>query len=137
MPKRTLPIKNCPFGNASPDVALRAFSDVLKAKKEYEIVLAQETTKREDIAARLKVRLQQLDNFRGILSEHLEREHLLRKEVIAGVFERLDEALSADNTQVAMCALSSIEGIVKTSPLNEVLNALTLVFENKNGVLDI
>ena len=124
-------------GRPSPDAMLRAFGEVLQARKEYAVVVEQETTKRAAIAAALQARLEELQAFRDSFELYLEKECQMRRETIEGIFFRLDAAMAADKDEVAVQALRSLEGIVAHSPLGGALAAMARVLEKKGAVLEI
>lgn len=121
----------------NPDLLLRVFREMLQAKKEYEMTLAQETTKRQAIAAALQTRLEEIKFFKDIFSVYMNEEFKMRRESIVEVFARLDTALEANQNEVAIQALRSIEAIVEHSPLGNALATMSAVFEKKDGILEI
>lgn len=129
--------RHSPPHSPNPELLLRVFREVLQAKKEYEMTLAQETTKRQSIAAALQSRLEEIKFFKDIFAVYMNEEFKMRRESIVEIFARLDTALEANQNDVAIQALQSIEEIVEHSPLGHALAAMSTVFEKKDGILEI
>ena len=138
--KTTLPVKakgRTPAGQMSSADVLKAFSEVLQARKEYAITREEEATKRQKIASDLRGRLQELADRREIVVFALEREFGFREHNVNEILARLDKALEQDKDDIAVAALSAIEGIVKQSPIGSALQVLAKSFEKEDEVIDI
>ena len=103
----------------SSDIA-DAFKTFINAKKEYEITKEQERTKRQALDTDLKKYLTKVNQTKDFLSKHLTEQYSFRRETIEELFIRLDRALDEDKDTVAVQVLTTLEGIVKESPLKEV-----------------
>lgn len=139
--KKTTPSLPVPGGipksiSMSPD-AIGAFRDVLNARKELAIVKEQESTKRDAIMARMKTRLEDIATRRDAVTLALEKEFGIRQKAIDDLFTRLDLALEQGKDEFAIAVVTSIEGIVKTSPIGSALRVLADNFERDDGVIDI
>lgn len=124
-----------PSGNESAGL-LDLAKAILDAKKEYALVKEQEETKRHAISADLHKFQVAIDAKKELLEAHLAREFGLRKETIEEVLLRLDKAMENNQDSVAAEALSRIQGIVATNPLNGVAE-IGRLFESGSGVLEI
>jgi hypothetical protein len=108
---------------------------VLDAKKEYAVVLEQESTKRMSISADLEKSLITINNKRQILEKHLEQEFHLRKDTISEILFRLDSAIDNNQESIAKSALSAIQGIVVENPLRR--SDLNKFLDDGSGTLEI
>lgn len=119
----------------NPADLLKVMETFIQAKKEYGIVKEQEVTKRMAIDNDLTKYLKKVENSREILIGHLSEQYSIRRESMNGIFERLDRALDENKDEVAIAALNTLEGIIKTSPLTEI-DKIGKAFE-EDGELEI
>lgn len=116
--------------------SLEAFRALINGAKEYSKVREEEATKRCQIQADLKRDMEKIKGQRQFLEDYLRTTFDERRNTIDRMFERLDLALAEDKDQVAIQALASIEGIVKSSPLEPLLTTQRAL-ENQGCVLEI
>ena len=121
---------------SSKDI-LYAFDKLLTAKKEYENAKEHEATERERIHTHLQEALAKIQLARDIIEQSLENQFNERRSTIDGIFERIDRALSSDKDEIAIAALNSLEGIVKSSPLGSALAVMRMTLEDPNSTLEI
>jgi len=137
--KKNMSIKNSNKLNLnklnSKDAAsvLKSF---IEAKKEYEIVREQETTKRLAIENNMKMYIAKLTAQREIIENSLRVEYAMRKETIEQMFSYVDRAFDEDKNEIVIAALDKIEGIVKESPLVGIAK-IGMAFENDDIELEI
>lgn len=115
-PKQRLPIDKM----NSNDIAA-VFREMINAKKEYEITKETEATKRQAILADYKLKMQKLSDRRELITEVLQQEYSLRKETINKMFDEMKQAYEDGNTDIVLQAMKSVEGIVKESPLKDLI----------------
>jgi len=109
---------------------------LVDAAKEHGNTREEERTRRAQIEADLKRDIAKIKVQRKILETILQNTFSERRDTVDRMFERLDRALSEDRNDVAIQALSSIEGIVKSSPLESLLAARNTL-EDKESILEI
>ena len=95
-----------------------------------------EITKRAQIEADLNRDLQRMNHQREAFEHAMTSILDERRTTIDQLFSILDQALDADKDGVAIQALSSIEGIVKSSPLEPLLQTRR-VLEDPNAALEL
>ncbi len=96
-----------------------ASDSLISAWKEYSIIREQETTKREAISAWRDVQLEKYKSQREVLSTYLKQTFAERRDVIQGLFDKLDEGIDSDNQELVDSSMSAIVSIVQTSPLQQ------------------
>lgn len=116
--------------------SLELLRSLVDAAKEHGKIREEERTRRSQIEADLKRDLAKIKLQRKILETILQNTFSERRDTVDRMFERLDRALSEDRNDVAIQALSSIEGIVKSSPLESLLSARNTL-EDKESILEI
>lgn len=112
------------------------FKHLIDAKKEYQIVKEQETTKRMQINSQMKIHIENITAKREFFKEVLKEEYGLRKETIDNLFLCIDRAFDEDKNEIVISALEAIEGIVKENPL-KALAKIASSFENDDEDLII
>jgi len=116
--------------------SLELLRSLVDAAKEHGNTREEERTRRAQIEADLKRDIAKIKVQRKILETILQNTFSERRDTVDRMFERLDRALSEDRNDVAIQALSSIEGIVKSSPLESLLAARNTL-EDKESILEI
>lgn len=114
--KKDLPI----YKLESPDI-VTVLKEMITAKREYEITKETEHTKRNEITANLMIHMKKMSDQRDMFSEALQMEYHMRHETIDRMFVYLERAYFDGNTEVVVQSMKSIEGIIKNSPLKELL----------------
>lgn len=115
---------------------LEVFSSLINGAVGYMNAHDLEKTQRQQIKADLTRDMQRVQAERDVLENYLRKTFSERKEVIDKMFLRLDRALDEDRGDVAIQALASIEGIVKESPLEALLQTRKAL-ETPGAVLEI
>jgi hypothetical protein len=98
-----------------------AFRDLINGALDYMNTSSIEKTKRQKIKADLELNMELIKAQKQVLEEYLRKTFSEREHVINEMFLRLDRALDENRDEVAIQALASIEGIVKSSPLEALL----------------
>lgn len=120
-----------------PAESIEMLKTIIEGAKEYLTIKESEKTKRCELEASMRVNLERIRSQRQCLESYLEKSFGERRKTLDSLFERLDIALSSnDKNDVAIQALSSIEGIVKSSPLEDLL-ATRRELESQDGILEI
>lgn len=135
----TAMVKRGPNNGSGPLPAkesLELLRSLVDAAKEHGKTREEERARRAQIEADLKRDLAKIKVQRKILETILQNTFSERRDTVDRMFERLDRALSEDRNDVAIQALSSIEGIVKSSPLESLLAARNTL-EDKESILEI
>jgi hypothetical protein len=98
-------------------VAVDAFDNLVNAWRDYKNTTEIEKTKREYIISWRDANIKVIEENSAILKLYLERSFQERAATIQGTFERLDQALAHENTEVVGLMMNAIVAIVKESPL--------------------
>ena len=120
--KKKLPVKDSPLGKMNSKDTASVLTQLIQAKKEYEMCVEQETTKRKEIEANMLMYLETLNLKRDIVFSVLEEQYRMRRESIDNLYALLDKAYDDGRDDVVIQAISSIEGIIKESPAKDLLN---------------
>ena len=134
--KKKLPKKDSPLGKMNSKDTASVLTQLIQAKKEYEMCVEKETTKRKEIESNMVMYLETLKLKRDIVFSVLEEQYKLRKESIENLYELLDKAYEDGRDDVVIQAISSIEGIIKESPAKDLLN-IEEGFRNPDKTLTI
>jgi hypothetical protein len=113
--------KKSPLGKMNSKDTSSVLRELINAKKEYEICVEQELTKRQDIQADLTKYMLNINLKRDAIFSVLEEEYKIRRETIAELGKILDQAYEDGRDEVVIQAISSIEGIIKESPAKGLL----------------
>jgi hypothetical protein len=105
---------------SNPIDVFEAFKIFITAKKEYEIVIEQENTKRKFIDTNLQKFLIKNESKKEFIKEYLANQFSDRREIIERNFNLLDKVLDEDKDNVAIQILDTIGGIIRESPLKEI-----------------
>ena len=127
-------IKKSQKGAVTPADTVNVIREMINAKKEYEITREVETSKRLEIESNLRKHIATLTLKRDQFITVLDKEYSMRKYSIDRMFDLLDKAYEDGNMDVVIQSLDSIEGIVKTSPLKEILQ-IGKIFESDDELV--
>lgn len=130
IPKK-VPKNNSPLGKMNSGDTASVLTQLINAKKEYEMCIEQETTKRQAIESDLKKYMADIQLKRDVIFSVLENQYKMRSDSINKMYELLDTAYADGRDEVVIQALTSIEGIIKESPAKELLT-IREAFTNPN-----
>ena len=99
---------------------IAAGSDLIKAFCDYRKTCEAEKKRREYIRAERDVAIERIRAQTDVIKTYLDQAYRERAHVIDGNFAVLERALRENQTELACRAMSSIEEIVKNSPLKDV-----------------
>lgn len=119
--KKKLPTGESPLGKMNSKDTASVLSQLIQAKKDYEMCKETEYTKRMDIEADLKKHMESVQLQRDVIFEVLEKEYSMRKDNIDRMYSILDKAYDDGRDEVVIQALESIEGIIKEGPAKALL----------------
>jgi hypothetical protein len=97
-----------------------AGSDLIKAFCDYRKTCEAEITRREYIRAERDVAIERIRAQTDVIKTYLDQAFRERRHVIDGNFAVLERALRENQPELACRAMTSIEEIMKKSPLNDV-----------------
>ena len=116
--------------------SLGLFRAIIDGAVSHGKIKEEEETKRIEIESDLIRDLEKIRAQRDILESYLRHTFDERKTVIDNIFSRLDIALADNRDAIVIQALSSIEGIIKSNPLEGLL-VTRKAFESQGGLLEI
>lgn len=117
--------KNVVTGPSNPiSIAAQGFEMLVNSYADYKTICQTEHTKREAISAWKEVQLNKTNNQREFLESYLKERFVERRHVIDEMFDRLDEGIKNDDSELISMAMTAIENTVKSSPLQEASQVL-------------
>lgn len=130
-PQPGLPLPSSPTtAKAGLDMVVQAFAD-------YKKVVEVERTRRELIAARREVELERIRSQRHLLEGYLQQVFAERRDIIAGLFERLDQGLDSGNDALIQQCLGGIVAVASQSPLKDAHDLMRAMDDPQVQVIDI
>ena len=127
--------KDSPLGKMNSKDTSSVFKEIINAKKEYEMCVEQETTKRLAIKSDLTKYMANINLKREMIFYVLEKEYKVRQETIEDLGRVLDRAYEDGRDDVVIQAISSIEGILKESPAKGLLYINEALSDSKKELI--
>lgn len=122
---------------SSPATAKAGLEMVVRAFADYKKVVEVERTRRDLIAARREVELERIRSQRHLLESYLQQVFAERREIIAGLFERLDQGLDSGNDALIQQCLGGIVAVAGQSPLKDALDLMRAMDDPQVRVIDL
>ncbi len=97
----------------------QTIDEMARAYREYQVVRAQELTKRRQIDADEKVALAEIAARRELFMEYLTRSFDERSTNFGSLFERVDTALEKGDVQALALLTNAIVDLAKSSPFKD------------------
>lgn len=109
----------------------KVLSQVVDAADQWVKVIAEESTRREEIRAWEGTERERIRAQRDVMLRGLELTHDERRENFRRLFDNLDLALRSNDASTAASVLDSITELAKSSPFKELANVEFVVNELK------
>jgi hypothetical protein len=101
-------------------------NEVVRAWTEYSTIREQEKTKRSEIEAWEKIDLAEIEAKRDFLIGYLDRSFDERTTKFESLFQTVDRAISANDTQQLCLTLHAIVELAKSSPFKDLTDLSTV-----------